>query len=54
MVKSVRIRCTGLVYATGNKGVWVWRKRAGKYVSLARPNNIKLNKSDVRWIVDFA
>lgn len=36
---------------TGNKDVWVWRKRLGKYVSLAHSNNMKLKESHVQWIV---
>ena len=49
-VKSVRAVSMSLV-GTRNKGVWVWRKRLGRYVSLAHPNNMKLNNSKVQWIV---
>ena len=42
---SISLTCTG------NKGVWVWRKRLGKYVSLEHPNNMKLKESQVRWII---
>ena len=49
-VKSVKSRRIGLTLS-GDKGVWVWRKRLGKYVSLDHPNGMKLEESQIRWIV---
>ncbi len=49
-VKSVRSRCASLTH-TGSTGVWVWRRKLRKYVSLEHPNGMKLEKSQVQWIV---
>ena len=49
-VKSVKSRRIGPALS-GNKGVWVWRRRLGKYVSLDHPNGMKLEESQMRRIV---
>ena len=45
-----RVRRVGLSHG-GNKGVWVWRKRLGKYVNLEKPDNVKIKEGNPEWIV---
>ena len=46
----VRTKRTSLT-ATGNKGMRAWSRRLRKYIDPAHPGSMKLNESQVRWIV---
>ncbi len=40
--RSIKSRRTDLT-VTGNKGVWVWKKRLGRYTSLEHPDTVDEN-----------
>ena len=51
-VRSVEIRTKRISLSlSGNKGVWIWSRRLGKFIDLERPDNKKLNEEHVNWIL---